>query len=187
VPPGEVPSPRQDIDRRCTYCFRRREIKNDAADLGFVNNVSRHDLEHHGVSLREQLCSVSDGLLRIGGGERRHHVDLIGLKQPLDLDWIEPAAAVGQRRGNDLPRGMDVGCKLAGHGRRNQRQRLHDLAMPHNMHEAPHRIIFGGIVGNASLAQQIDDLLVRADPDREHRLGQAAALLAVLADETCHG
>ena len=102
--------PRQDIDRRCTYCFRRREIENDAADVGFVNDVARHDLEHDGRPLREQLCSVSDGLLGIGGGKGRHHRDVIGLEQPLDLDRIEPAAAVGHRRGNDLPRG--IGCRV---------------------------------------------------------------------------
>ena len=123
-----------------------------------------------------------DGLLGVGGGKRRHHRDLVGLEQPLDLDRIKPVAAIGKRRGNDLPPGIDIGRKLAGHGRRDLRQRLHDLAVPYQVHEAPHRIIFGGVIGNPGLAQQIDDLLVRADPNREHRLGRVAVFLAVLAD-----
>ena len=101
----------------------------------------------------------------------------IGLEQPLDLDRVEPLAAVGERRGDDLPGGVDIGRKFARHGRRNLRQRLHHLAMPHQMHEAAHRVVFGRIVRNAGAAQKIADLLVRADPDREHRLGRHALLL----------
>ena len=59
--------------------------------------------------------------------------------------------------------------------------------MPYQVHEAAHRIIFGGIVGNPGAAQEITDSLVRADPDREHRLGRAATLLAVLADRADDG
>ena len=77
---------------------------------------------------------------------------------------------------------MGIRRKIAGHGRRDPRQRLHDLAMPYQMHEAPHRVIFGGVVGNPGAAQQIDDLLVGADPNREHRLGRATVLLAELTD-----
>ena len=97
---------------------------------------------------------MSDGLLGIGGGKGRHHRDVIGFEQPLDLDRIEPLAAVGQRRGDDLPRGIDIGHKLARHGRRNLRQRLHHLAMPHQMHEAAHRVVFGRIIRNAGAAQR---------------------------------
>ena len=55
------------------------------------------------------------------------------------------------------------------------------------MHEAAHRVVLGRIVRNAGAARRFDDLLVGADPDREHRLGRAAALLAVLADDGGHG
>ena len=59
--------------------------------------------------------------------------------------------------------------------------------MAHQVHEAAHRVIFGRVVGNSGAAQEIDNFLVCADPDREHRLGGAAALLAVFADDTGHG
>ena len=55
------------------------------------------------------------------------------------------------------------------------------------MHEAAHRVVFGRVVGNPGAAQKIDDFLVGTDPDREHRLGGAAALLAVFSDDTGHG
>ena len=59
--------------------------------------------------------------------------------------------------------------------------------MAHQVHEAAHRVIFGRVVRNAGAAQQIDDFRVGTDPDREHRLGGAAALFAVFADDTGHG
>ena len=130
---------------------------------------------------------MSDRLLGIGRRKRRHHRDLIGLEQPLDLDRIEPLAAVGERRGNDCPGGIDIGRELAGHRRRDLRQLRHHLAMPDQIHEAAHRVVFGGIVRNSGAAQQIDDLLVGADPDREHRLGRALVQLAILADQAGHG
>ena len=152
-----------------------------------MNNVSRQDLEHHGRTLREYRRGVSHGLFGVGGRKRLHHRDLIGLKQPLDLDRVEPLPAVGKCCANDLPGGIDVGYKRAGHGRRHLRQRGDHLAVLHQMHEAAHRIVFGGVVGNPGAAEQIADLLVRADPNREHRLGKAAMLLAVLADRIGHG
>lgn len=88
--------------------------------------------------------------------------------------------AIGKRRGNDFSRGIGIRRKFTGHGRRDLRQRLHDLAMPYQVHKTSHRIIFGGVVGNPHAVQQIDDLLVRADPNREHRLGRAGVLLAAL-------
>ena len=59
--------------------------------------------------------------------------------------------------------------------------------MAHQVHEAAHRVIFGRVVGNSGAAQEIDNFLVGTDPNREHRLDRAAALLAVLADDTGHG
>ena len=79
----------------------------------------------------------------------------IGLEQPLDFDRIEPLAAVGERIGDDLPGGIGIGRKRAGHRRRDLRQRLHHLAVPHQMHEATHRIVFGRIVRNPGAAQEI--------------------------------
>ena len=99
-------------------------------------------------------CRMGDRLLGIGGGECRHDGDLIGIEQPLDLDRIEPGAAVGQRRGDDLPRRIRIGRELARHGGRNLRQRLHHLAMAHQMHEAEHGVASGRIVRNAGAAQQ---------------------------------
>ena len=55
------------------------------------------------------------------------------------------------------------------------------------MHETPHRIILGGVIGNPGAAQEIDDLLIRADPNCEHRLGRALVLLMILADQAGHG
>ena len=99
----------------------------------------------------------------IGGRECRHHRDVIGIEQPLDLDRVEPVTAIGQRSGHDPPCGLDVGRKFARHGRRNLRQRLHHLAMSHEVHEAAHRVIFGRIIRNSGAAQKIADLL---DPPR---------------------
>ena len=130
---------------------------------------------------------VSDGLLGIGGRKCRHHRDLVGLKQPLDLDRVKPLAAIGKRRGNDPPRRLDIGRKIAGHGRRDLRQRRHHFAMLHQMHEAADRIVLGRIVGDPGAAQHVADLLVGADPGREHRLGRVAALLAVFPDHAGHG
>ena len=130
---------------------------------------------------------MSDRLLGIGGGKGRHHGDLIGVEQPLDLDRIEPGAAVGQRGGNDLPRRVRIGRKLARHGGRNLRQRLHHLAMPNQMHEAEHGVASGRIVRNSGAAQQVADRLIRPDPDREHRLRRHAAFGAVFPDHADDG
>ncbi len=113
---------------------------------------------------------MSDRLFGIGGGEGGHDGDLIGVEQPLDLDRIEPGAAVGERCGNDLPCGVGVGRKLARHGRWNLRQCLHHLAMADQMHEAEDGVAAGLIVRNSCAAQQITDRLVRPDPDRQHGL-----------------
>ena len=90
------------------------EIEHDATDIGFVDDVARHDLEHDGRALREQRRGVSDRLLGIGGGKGRHHRDVIGLEQPLDLDRIEPLAAVGERVGDDLPGSSVSGANALG-------------------------------------------------------------------------
>ena len=55
------------------------------------------------------------------------------------------------------------------------------------MHEAAHGVVFGRVIRNPGAAQQIDGLLVRADPNRKHRLGPAAVLLAILADQAGDG
>ena len=55
------------------------------------------------------------------------------------------------------------------------------------MHEATHRVVFGRIIRNSSAAQHVDDLLVRADPDREHRFDRSETLPAVPADDVSHG
>ena len=47
---------------------------------------------------------MHDGLVGIGGGEGGHDRDVIGIEQPLDFDRIEPGAAIGERRRNDLAR-----------------------------------------------------------------------------------
>ena len=149
------------------------EIEHDAADIGFVHDVARHDLEHDGRALREYRRGVRDRLLGVRGRECRHHCDVIGVQQLLDFDRIEPMAAVRQRSVHDLPGGLGIGRKLAGHRRRDLRQRFHHLAMPHQMHEAAHRVVFGRIIRNPGAAQEIADLLIRANPDRQHRLGRA--------------
>ena len=103
----------------------------------------------------KQRRGVSDRLLGIGGGKGRHHRNVIGFEQPLDLDRIEPLAPVRERIGDDLPRSFGVGRKRTGHRRRDLRQRLHHLAMPHQMHEAAHRVVFGRVVRNPGAAQKI--------------------------------
>jgi hypothetical protein len=45
---------RQDVRGRRANGIGGGEIEHDAADVGFVNDVARHDLEHHGGALREQ-------------------------------------------------------------------------------------------------------------------------------------
>jgi hypothetical protein len=45
--------PREDIGRRRTYGIGAGKIENDAADIGLVNDVARHDFQHHGRALRE--------------------------------------------------------------------------------------------------------------------------------------
>jgi hypothetical protein len=146
------------------------EVEHDAADIGFVHDVARHDLEHDGRALRKDCIRMRDRLFGIGGGEGRHDGDVIGVEQPLDLDRIEPGAAVGERRGNDLPRRVRIGRKLARHGGRNLRQRRHRLAMAHQMHEAEDGVAAGLVVRNSGAAQQVADRLVRPDPDRQHGL-----------------
>ena len=42
---------------------------------------------------------------------------------------------------------------LAREGRYELTGPLHDLAMPHQMHEATHRIVFGRVVGNPGAAE----------------------------------
>ncbi len=113
---------------------------------------------------------------------------MIGLEQPRDLDRVEPLAAIGERRRDDLPGRIGIGRKLARHRRRDLRQRRHNLAMLHQMHEAAHRIVFGRIVRNSGAAQHIADFLVRADPDREHRFGRTeAAAVRYLPTDAGHG
>ena len=80
------------------------EIEHHAADIGFVHDIARHDLEHDGRALREDRIGMGDGLFGVGGGKGRHDGDLIGVEQPLDLDRIEPGTSFRKRRGNDLPR-----------------------------------------------------------------------------------
>ena len=136
-----------------------------------MNDVPRHDLQHHGRALREQRSGVRGRLLGVRRRERRHHRNVISIEQPLDFDRIEPLATIGQCRGDDLPGGLDIGHKGARHRRRNLRQRLHHLPVLHQMHEAPYRIVLRGVVGNSCAAQEITDLLVRADPHGEQWLG----------------
>ncbi len=59
--------------------------------------------------------------------------------------------------------------------------------MFHEVHEAAHRVILGGIVGNPGAAQEVADVLVPPDPDRKHRLGRAAIFHTVLADHGGYG
>jgi hypothetical protein len=110
-------------------------------------------------------------LLGIGSCKRRHHRDLIDLEQTHDLNRVEPVAALGERRRNDLPGRVGIRHELSGHRRRDLRQCRHDLAMPCQVHEPTHRIVFGRVVRNPRAAQHVDDFLVRPDQNREHRFG----------------
>ena len=47
------PRPRQNLGGRRAHRLGAGEIEHDAADVGFVNDVARHDLEHDGRALRE--------------------------------------------------------------------------------------------------------------------------------------
>ena len=147
--------PRDNIGRCAAHGVGIGEIEHHAADIGFVNDVARHDLEHDGRTLREQPGSLRDGRIGIGGREGRHHRYVVGLEQPLDLDRVEPLTSVGYRSRDDFAGGVRVGRKFARHRGRHLRQRLHYLAMAHQVHEAPHRIIFGRVVGNPGAAQRL--------------------------------
>ena len=115
--------PRENLGGRLAHRIGIGEIEHDAADIGFVHDVARHDLEHDSRALRKDCIRMRDRLFGIGGGEGRHDRDVIGIEQPLDLDRIEPGAAVGECCGNDLPRRIGIGRKLARHGGWNLRQR----------------------------------------------------------------
>ena len=54
------------------------------------------------------------------------------------------------------------------------------------MHEAAHRIVFGRIVRNAGAAERLDDGLLGADPDRQHRFGRAPAAWSIAANQRGH-
>ena len=45
--------PRENIGSRGAHGVGIGEIEHDAADVGFVDDVARHDLEHDGGALRE--------------------------------------------------------------------------------------------------------------------------------------
>ncbi len=105
----------------------------------------------------------------------------------LDLDGLEPFAAVRDRSGDDLPGSPGVRHERVGHRGRNLAQLLYDLAMPHEMHEAAHRIIFGRIIRNARAGERLNDVLIGSDPSRQHGLRPSALLLAIFADELGHG
>ena len=59
--------------------------------------------------------------------------------------------------------------------------------MPHQMHEAAHRVVFGRVVRNAGRVEHVADLLVRADPDREHRFGRTVLCRDICATTDAHG
>jgi hypothetical protein len=75
--------------------------------------------------------------------------DVVGLEQPLDLDRLEPFAAVRDGSPHDLSGGLNVGRERVGHRRRHLRDLLDQLAMPHQVHEAAHRVVFCRVVGDA--------------------------------------
>jgi hypothetical protein len=184
---AQRPGAGEDIGRRRAYRIGAGQIEHDATDIGFVNDVARHDLEYDGVAMRQDLRGVGNGLFGIGGRESRHHRDLIRGKQLLDLDRIEPLPAVGQRRGDNVPGGLGIRLEFAGHSGRNLRQRLHQFAVPHQMHETAHRVVFGGIIRNSGAAQPIANRLIRADPGRQHRFGRHAMFHAILLHNIGHG
>ena len=105
----QLPRPRENVGGSRAHGLRRGQIEDDAADVGLVDDVARHDLQHDCGALREHLAGVGDGLLDIGRSTGRYHRDVIGSEQVLDLDRIEPFAAVRDRRGDDLPGSRDVG------------------------------------------------------------------------------
>jgi hypothetical protein len=96
-------------------------------------------------------------------------------------------AVICECRCDHLAGSVNVGNKLARHRRRNLRQRLHHLAMPYQMHEAAHCVVFGRVIWNSGATQQIADRLLGADPDRKHGLGRHAVLGAISLDHAGHG
>ena len=105
--------PRQNVGGRAAHGIGIGEIEHDAADVGFVDDVARHDLEHDGRALREQRLGIGHRLVDVSSRKGRDHRNLVGLEQVLDLDRIEPLAAVVDRSRDNFPRGSGIGRKFA--------------------------------------------------------------------------
>ena len=129
--------------------------------------------------MRKDVARVGHRLLDISRGVCGHHRDVVRFEQVLDLDGFEPLAAVCDGSSDDLLRTTCVRHESVGHCGWNLAQLLHDFAMPHEVHEAAHGVVFGRIVRNAGAGQCFDDVLVCSDPRSEHGLGPTAVLLAI--------
>ena len=112
--------------------------------------------------------------------------NLVGAEQLADLDRIEPAPPLIDRRFHDAPRHLDIGHEILGHARRHFGERLDRLAVMHQMDEAAHGVIFGHIVRDRSGIEHARDAVVAANPRGQHRLGRRTRR-AMFVDDPHHG
>ena len=175
----------EDLGSGVAHRLLARKVQPHAADVGFVHDVPRLDLHHDGAAAREKwLCRLA-GLLRIFGKHGGNHRDRIGREQAADLDGIEPAARIGQRRIDDAPRRFHVRREMLRQARRRRHQVLVRFGVAREIHETADRVGFGFEMRDFRRLERVERGAVRPDPDCEHRL-RPHRFRAVTLDEIRH-
>ena len=161
--------PIQHLARRVDHLFDRAQVEHDAAEIGFVDDVARHDFhDAAAVAAEHQPRDFRRFFRRArqpGGGDR----NVIGFEQGADFDRRQPGVAARDRL-------LDNGAGLGGirreidrQGGRRRHQGLARLSPFDHVHEARHGAAL--IMRDARAFENMVRILVRAVPDRKNRLG----------------
>ncbi len=114
----------KNVRRGLTHVLLGDEAEPDAADLRFVDDVGRQNLQDDRVARGKMRLGRRDGLIGIARQHRRRNGNAIGREQLGHFDGIEPSALVGQYAVDDRPHGLSIRREILRHAGRRRHQLL---------------------------------------------------------------
>ena len=170
--------PRHHLARRLHRCLGRADVEHDAADVGLVRDVARHDLDDAGARPRNVEPRQFAGFLGRAGKARRRDGNVVGVEQPRHLDGREPAMPALDGLRDDAARALDIRLEILRQVRRRAHHELARFVPAHHVHETAHRARL--VMRNARVLEQLVGLVGGPEPHREDGLGRERLLARLL-------
>ena len=160
---------RDDVGCRSAHRVFAADIEPHAADVGFVDDIAREDLDDDVVALCENRSGSLGRGVGIAGEHGRQDRDAIGFEYARYFDGIEPRAPVSERVRDDAARCFGVRAESVGQTWRRLHQKTPGVLIADKMHDAAHGFRFGRVSWNIRRSQDVRAIGAAADPGRKDR------------------